>query len=73
MLCCVRLGAQQNIHRVDFKSFTYPLSGHVLGHNSLQWLDGSTASTKRKPIQLVDGEVLTKISSFVINGKEYGR
>ncbi|HEY5380844.1 MAG TPA: hypothetical protein VIJ65_01205 [Acidobacteriaceae bacterium] len=73
MLCCLRLSAQENIRQVDFKNFTYPVSGHLLGHSSLQWLDSSTANTNRKPIQLVDGKDLAKISSFVMDGKEYGQ
>jgi hypothetical protein len=73
MLCCSRLGAQENVRQVDFKNFTYPVSGHLLGHNSLQWLDGSTANTNRKPIQLSDGKDLTKTSGVVINGKEYAQ
>src|ERR1700749_4115601 len=71
MLCCLRLVAQEKIRQVDFKNFAYPISGHLLGHSSLQWLDGSTANTNRKPIQLVDGKDLTKTSSFVMDGKEY--
>jgi len=71
MLCCLRFGAQENIRQVDFKNFTYPVSGHLLGHSSLQWLDGSNPNLKRKPIRLVDGKNRTKISSFVMDGKEY--
>ena len=73
MLCCLRLSAQENIRRVDFKNFTYPVSGHLLGHSSLQWLDGSTAHADSKPIQLLDGTNLTKTSSFVMDGKEYAQ
>jgi hypothetical protein len=71
MLCCFRLSAQENIRQVDFKNFTYPVSGHLLGHSSLQWLDGSTGHADSKSIQLLDGKNLTKISSFVMDGKEY--
>ena len=70
-LYCLRLSAQEHIQQVDFKNFTYPVSGHLLGHGSLQWLCDSTARTSRKPIQLVDGKDLTKTSSFVIDRKEY--
>lgn len=74
MLCCFPLVAQENIRQVDFKDFTYPLSGHMLGHSSLQWLDGSAqATTNRELIQLVDGKDLTKTSSFVMDGKEYAQ
>lgn len=72
-LCCSRLGAQENIRQVDFKNFTYPISGQFLEHSSLQWLDASTANTNRKPIKLVDGKHLTKISSFVMDGNEYAQ
>jgi hypothetical protein len=74
MLCCLRLVAQENIRQVNFKDFTYPLSGHLLGHSGLQWLDGSAqTTTNRKPIQLADGKDLTKTSSFVMDGKEYAQ
>lgn len=73
VLCCLRLSAQENIRQVDFRNFTYPVSGHLLGHNSLRWLDGSTANTSRRPIPLFDGKDLTKTSSFVMNGKEYAQ
>ena len=71
MLCCLRAGAQENIRQVDFKNFTFPISGHLLGHTSLQWLDDST--TNRKPIRLADGKDLTKASSFVMDAKEYAQ
>jgi len=64
--------AQTNIRQVDFKNFTYPLSGTLLGHDRLQWLDMPTgAHSKRKPIHLVNGDNLTKASSFVMDGHEY--
>jgi hypothetical protein len=71
---CAPLLAQQNIRQVDFKNFTYPLSGHLLGHSSLEWLDTPAhPATKRKTFHLVDGSELTKISSVVVDGKEYGQ
>jgi hypothetical protein len=64
--------AQTNIRQVDFKNFTYPLSGTLLGHDRLQWLDMSReAHSNRKPIHLVNGDDLTKASSFVMEGQEY--
>ena len=63
--------AQTNIRQVDFKNFTYPLSGTLLGHDRLQWLDMAGAHSNRKPIHLVNGEDLTKSSSFVMDGHEY--
>lgn len=44
--------AQKSIRQVDFKNFTYPLSGSKLGHDRLQWLDVAT----KKHTRLVDGK-----------------
>ena len=74
MLCCSVLAAQENIGQVDFKNFTYPLSGHLLGHGSLEWLDTpARPATNRKTIHLVDGSQLTKTSSVMVDGKEYSQ
>ena len=63
---------QKSIREVDFKNFTYPLSGILLGHDRLQWLDMSTAThSDGKPIHLVNGDDLTKSSSIVMDGREY--
>ena len=71
---CSVLAAQPNIRQVDFKNFTYPLSGHLLGHSSLEWLDTPTnPAIKRKTIHLVNGSQLEKVSSVVVDGKEYGQ
>jgi hypothetical protein len=59
--------AQRSIREVDFKNFTYPLSGTLLGHDRLQWLP-SEAHSNRKPIHLVNGDDLTRASS--IDGRE---
>ena len=73
-MLCSRLPAQQNIRQVDFKNFTYPLSGHLLGHGSLEWLDTPAhPAANGKTIRLVDGSQLTKTSSVVVDGKEYGQ
>jgi hypothetical protein len=64
--------AQTNIRHVDFKNFTYPLNGTLLGHDRLQWLDmSSDAHPNRKPVHLVNGDDLMKASSFVMDGHEY--
>ena len=64
--------AQGSIHKVDFKNFSYPLSGPLLGHSELKWLGNpKDGYSKRKPIYLVNGENLAKSSSFVTDGHEY--
>jgi hypothetical protein len=66
--------AQKTIRQVDFKNFTYPLSGPLLGHGELKWLglpqDGYAT---RKPIHLENGDDLTKVSSFMMDGHEYAQ
>ena len=65
---------QQDIRQVDFKNFAYPLSGHLLGHSSLEWLDTPAhPGINKKTIHLVKGAQLEKISSVVIDGKDYGQ
>jgi hypothetical protein len=66
------LSAQGDIRKVDFKNFTYPLSGPLLGHSAMSWLGSpKNGYSQRKPIHLVNGEELSKDSSFVMDGKEY--
>ncbi|HTR25519.1 MAG TPA: hypothetical protein VMI10_16170 [Terriglobales bacterium] len=66
------LDAQEDIRQVDFKNFTYPLSGTLLGHDRLHWLNMQRgAHSNRKPIHLVNGDDLTKLSSLVKDGHEY--
>lgn len=65
--------AQSSIHEVDFKNFTYPLSGPLLGHGSLVWLGKSASAHRKQPIHLVHGKDLTKESSFKMDGKEYAQ
>ena len=43
--------AQESIRQVDWKNFTYPLSGPRLGHDRLEWLDTS----KVGHLELVNG------------------
>src|SRR5579862_3268071 len=75
LLLCLGCGfatAQNSIREVDFKNFTYPLRGILLGHDQLQWLYKATgANSKRNAIHLVRGDDLTKSSSFVMEGREY--
>jgi hypothetical protein len=74
MLRCSPLVGQQEIRQVDFKNFAYPLSGNLLGHRSLEWLDVSPhPAIKRRTIDLVGGSQLKKISSVVVGGKDYGQ
>jgi len=66
--------AQDNIREVDFKNFSYPISGPLLGHSELKWLgDPKDGYSKRKPIHLVNGEDLKKESSFEMDGREYAQ
>jgi hypothetical protein len=61
LVLCSRLNAQENIRQVDFRNFTYPLSGRQLGHGSLEWLNVSASPAARgETIHLVDGSQLTK-------------
>lgn len=75
LFCISFAGAQENIRQVDFRNFTYPLSGHLLEHSRLEWLNTQThaGGVKRKPIHLVNGSDLTKDSSFMMDGKEYAQ
>jgi hypothetical protein len=43
--------AQKSIRQVDFKNFTYPMSGPKLGHDRLLWLDASA----KGHVKLVNG------------------
>jgi hypothetical protein len=66
--------AQTSIRQVDFKNFTYPLSGPLLGHRELKWLgDPKDGYSSKKPIHLVNGDDLEKASGFVMGGREYSQ
>jgi len=68
------LAAQQSIRQIYFKNFTYPLSGHLLGHDGLEWLDNPPhPATNRKTIHLINGSQLSKTSSVIVEGREYGQ
>jgi hypothetical protein len=45
--------AQQSLRKIDFKNFTYPLSGSTLGHDRLVWLDPASSG---RHIRLVNGK-----------------
>src|SRR5579863_3866782 len=68
ILICISTGfvsAQSSIRQVDFKNFTYPLSGPLLGHSELKWLgDPKEGYSQKKPIHLVNGKNLAKVGSF---------
>ncbi len=74
-LICISAGVaspQSDIRKVDFKNFTYPLRGPILGHSAMSWLgDPKNGYSQRKPIHLVNGEELSKDSAFVMDGKKY--
>ena len=72
LICSGYAASQKSIRQVDFKNFFYPLSGPLLGHSRLQWLP-TKALSSRKPVHLVNGEDLTKSSSFVMDGQEYAQ
>jgi hypothetical protein len=58
--------AQKSIRQVDFKNFTYPLSGTLLGHDRLQWLRvPSAAHPGGTHINLVNGSDLSKSPSVM--------
>src|SRR5271170_1253637 len=69
-LCTYLSAAQENIRKVDFKNFTYPLSGRLLGHDRLVWLGvPENGVAMRPPIHLLNGSDLTKTSTFIMDGK----
>jgi hypothetical protein len=48
--------AQASIRQVDFKNFTYPISGSLLKHDRLVWLDvPQNGHATKKAIQLFNG------------------
>ena len=66
VLVCISTGfasAQRSIRQVDFKNFTYPLAGPLLGHDDLKWLGyPKDGYSKRAPIHLVNGADSTGFS-----------
>jgi hypothetical protein len=64
LVACGIAAAQASVRQVDFKNFTYPLGGTLLGHNRLQWLTvPSTRHRGGNSIHLRNGCDLTKSSS----------
>jgi len=61
LLICVLASApslytQNGLRNVDFKNFAYPLSGPLLGHHNLQWLENlESGYSHRKAFRLVNG------------------
>jgi hypothetical protein len=74
LLSSLTLCAQTTIRQVDFKNFTYPLSGPLLGHDGLKWLGNpKDGYSKKKPIHLVRGSDLARVSSLVVDGHYYSQ
>jgi hypothetical protein len=76
LLCLLLLArhsrAQQGIRAVDFRNFTYPLAGPLLGHHNMQWLGSPRDGySKKSPIHLVNGEETSKdCAGGACNGPE---
>jgi len=72
ILICLAPGslfAQGSIRQIDFKNFTYPLSGPLLGHGELKWLGNPRDGySNRKPVHLVNGEDST---GFTLKSVEF--
>jgi hypothetical protein len=63
---------QTSIRQIEFKNFSYPLSGPLLGHDELKWLGNpKDGYSQQKPIHLVNGEELEKSLSSISEGHEY--
>lgn len=71
--------AQQSIQQVDFKNFLYPLSGSVLGHQDLVWLDTS-ATTQMialhngldvKKVETADGRAPAQYQGFTLKSVQF--
>ena len=59
--------AEQTIRQVDFKNFSYPLSGPTLGHDRLKWLDVSAA----RHIQLANGKGAPGSQGFTLESVRF--
>ena len=65
--------AQESIRQVDFKNFTYPLSGPLLGHSNMRWLENPRAGySRKKPIHLANGKDLSKGPVAGAEGEQQG-
>jgi hypothetical protein len=72
LVASLHSGAQQGIRSVDFKNFTYPLAGPLLGHQNMEWLsDPRSGYSKKRPIHLVNGKELSaECAGGACNGPE---
>lgn len=52
VLCSGVSSVEDGVRQVDFKNFSYPLSGSILGHTQLKWLDVSSG----RRVRLVNGK-----------------
>jgi len=59
--------AEQTIRQVDFKNFSYPLSGPTLGHDRLKWLDVLAA----RHIQLANGKGASGSQGFTLESVRF--
>jgi hypothetical protein len=59
--------AQVSIRQVDFKNFTYPLSGPTLTHNQLKWPDPS----KPGRLKLIDGRHIAEALDFTLKSVKF--
>jgi hypothetical protein len=59
--------AQKSVRQIDFKNFTYPLSGRTLGHDRFEWLDTSSA----RHISLVNGKDAPKSPGFTLDSVQF--
>jgi hypothetical protein len=54
--------AQASIQQIDFKNFTYPLSGPTLTHDQLKWPDPSKAGN----LKLINGRHIAEPLEFTL-------
>jgi hypothetical protein len=77
LLLCVSAGtvpAQSSIRQIDFRNFTYPLRGPLLGHSAMSWLgDLKNGYSNRPPIRLIGGADLSSEdgSGFTFDSVQY--
>jgi hypothetical protein len=77
VLLCVSVGTaptQSSIRQIDFKNFTYPLRGPLLGHGAMSWLgDPKNRYSNRPPVRLISGADLNSEdgSGFTFGSVQY--
>ena len=59
--------AEKGIRQIDFKNFSYPLSGSTLGHDRLKWLDVSAA----RQIRLTNGKDNSRPPGFTLESVSF--